>query len=309
MKELRLGLIGAGPWGRSYIKTIAGIPGLKLARVASRNPETRKLVPEGCEVTEHWHAVCESIDLDGVIIASPPHTHAEFVGACLNRGLPTLVEKPLTLDAAEAKGLLALARAKHGFVLVDHIYLFHNAYLELKNRARGLGVPQLISAAGGNKGPFRENALPLWDYGPHDLAMCLDFLGERPESIEAKFRPQDKGQLIDIRLKFSGGLQARLCVGNGMQKRERNFCVRWRDQALTLDDAGPRALVLSKLDMYGKPKDQGEEIKVDKTPPLTRAVEAFAKAIRAKSTDLSSLELGVAIVEILARCEEMRGEK
>jgi predicted dehydrogenase len=307
LSDFRLGLVGAGPWGRNYIKTIASLPGLRLARVASKNPETRKLVPPGCEITKHWHSLCDSIDLDGVIIASPPDTHFELTRKCLERGLPVLVEKPLTLDPAQAAELLRLAREKKGYVLVDHIYLFHPAYLELKNRARGLGLPQMISSAGGNKGPFRKDARPLWDYGPHDLALCLDFLGAKPKSIEARFRALGDGELVDIRLDFPDGLQARLCVGNGMQKRERMFCVRWRDKALTLDDQGPRTLVYSRLDDYGRPKHKGdEEIVVEKIPPLTRAVETFVQAARAKSQDLSSLELGVAIVELLARCEAMR---
>ncbi|MBI3553561.1 MAG: Gfo/Idh/MocA family oxidoreductase [Elusimicrobia bacterium] len=303
---MKLGLIGAGPWGRNYIKTIAALPELALSAVASRNPETRALVGPGCAVTSDWRELAQDKGLDGVIIAAPPALHAEMASACLERGLPVLVEKPLAMEPASANELLALARRKKGFALVDHIYLFHPAYAELRNRARRLGPPALISAAVGNKGPFRPDARTLWDYGPHDVALCLDFLGEKPKAVEAKFRPQKQGELIDMRLDFSQGLQARLCVGNGMQKRESMFCVRWRDVALTLDDQGPRALVLSKLDQYGKPKDEGEEIAVEKALPLTKAVEAFASAIKAKSKDLSSLELGAAVVDILARCEAQK---
>ena len=39
-ETLRLGLIGAGPWGRNFIRTIDGIDGVTLARLASRNPES-----------------------------------------------------------------------------------------------------------------------------------------------------------------------------------------------------------------------------------------------------------------------------
>ena len=38
-KILNFGLIGAGAWGRNYIKTIDGLDGMALTRLASRNPE------------------------------------------------------------------------------------------------------------------------------------------------------------------------------------------------------------------------------------------------------------------------------
>ena len=160
----------------------------------------------------------------------------------------------------------------------------------------------MISSAGGRLGPFRQDTPPLWDFGAHDVALALDFMGGSPKAAQAAIRPQKRGQLVDIRLDFPGGLQARLCVGDGFPKRERMFCVRFRDEALTLDDAGPRLLVLSELDQYGRPKGDGQEIHVEKALPLTRAVEAFAAGIQNGSTDLSSLELGVSVVEILARC-------
>lgn len=302
MKALRLGLIGAGHWGQTYIKTVAGLKDVVLARVASSNPATPSLVGKECAVTPDWKAVAGARDLDGVIIAAPPALHAEMASACLETGLPVLVEKPLTMDAAQAHGLLALARKKKGYVLVDHIYLFHPGYIELKNRARTLGEPQMISSVGGRLGPFRKDTPPLWDFGAHDVAMALDFMGAQPKAAQAAIRPQKQGALIDIRLDFPGGVQARLCVGDGFPKRERMFCVRFREKALTLDDAGPRLLVLSDLDQYGRPKDGGQDIQVEKALPLTRAVEAFAAGIRAGSQDLSSLELGVSVVDILSRC-------
>jgi len=271
--------------------------------VGSRNPATQELVGKDCVVSADWRELAHAGDLDGVIVCTPPKLHAEMVRACLEAALPVLVEKPLTMDLKEATSLLELARKKKGYVLVDHIYLFHPAYIELKNRARALGLPQSISSAGGRFGPFRDDAPPLWDCGSHDVSLALDFMGEKPKAAQATFRPQKQGTLIDIRLDFTAGAQARLCVGNAFPTRNRMFCVRFRDKALTLDDAGPRPLVLSELDQYGRPKGEGEEIKIEKALPLTRAVEAFAAAIRSGSKDLSSLELGGAVVDVLAWCE------
>jgi predicted dehydrogenase len=50
---------------------------------------------------------------------------------------------------------------------------------------------------------------------------------------------------------------------------------------------------------------RGEERAIAVAPdlPLTRAVEAFVAAVRSGSADVSSLELGVRVVETLERCE------
>ncbi|MCX5787948.1 MAG: Gfo/Idh/MocA family oxidoreductase [Elusimicrobia bacterium] len=307
MKELQLGLIGAGHWGRAYIRTIAGLPGMRLARVASRNPETAALVGKRCVVCADWRGVASAPDLDGVIIASPPALHAQVASACLEARRPVLVEKPLTMSVAEAEALVALAKRLGGFVLVDHTYLFHPAYVELKKRAQALGAPRLIRSEGGKCGPFRGDAGPLWDFGSHDVAVALDLVGRGLAAVEAKSERRGQGEVIDIRLDFPGGARAELRVGNGFETRRRKFSVVFEDRELTFDDAGGRPLVQTLLDAQGRPAGAAEEIPVAKVLPLTRAVEAFAEAVRGGSKDLSSLELGAAVVRVLAACEASLG--
>lgn len=54
---LRLGLIGAGRWGRVYIKTLDRLDGVTLARVATSNPDSRALVAGTCVLNGNWRAV------------------------------------------------------------------------------------------------------------------------------------------------------------------------------------------------------------------------------------------------------------
>ena len=138
LAAVRLGLVGAGRWGRSFLLTVPTVAGARLSRIASGNPETRGLVPRGCVVVPDWREVACARDLDGVIIATPPRLHAEMARAALAAGLAVLVEKPLTMDSGEARGLLGLASELGGLVLVDHTHLFHPGYGVLKERAREL---------------------------------------------------------------------------------------------------------------------------------------------------------------------------
>ena len=188
--NLRLGLIGAGRWGRVYIKTIERMNGFSLVRLASRNPESRSLVNKDCQISDNWRAVAEAKDLDGVIIAAPPIMHAEITRAAIYASNPVIVEKPLTLDLGEAEALLSEAEQHRAIVLVDHIHLYHPAYRALKKLGSGLGPVQTIHGMAGDWGPFRKDVSILWDRGSHDVAMCIDIFGLEPEGMYAKMNEQ-----------------------------------------------------------------------------------------------------------------------
>ena len=134
--RVRLGVIGAGRWGRNIIRTLRGMSAADLAWVASRNPTAREFAGRGCTVEEGWRGLLRRPGIDGIAIATPPALHAEMTAAAISAGLPVFVEKPLTCDVGEAERLLDLAAARRGYVLVDHVHLFSHAYRELKAGCR-----------------------------------------------------------------------------------------------------------------------------------------------------------------------------
>lgn len=289
--SLRLGLVGAGRWGRNYIRTIAELANLELARVASRNARTQALVPGGCAVSADWREVVRAADIDGIIVAAPPSAHAEITLAAIEAGRPVLVEKPLTLDVAFAERIVAAAAARPVLVMVDHVHLFHPAYRALKREVTMHGPVRAIHAQAGDRGPYRPDVPVLWDWGPHDVAMCIDLLGEQPEEVDAvclERRPVAGGmaECVHMSLRFAGGVAAEIRLST-LQERHRSFAVQLDSQILRYDGSPPAA-----------PGDL----------PLTRAVLEFAAAIAGGSASLASVELGAAVVRTLARCEARLAE-
>ena len=49
-----LGLIGAGKWGRNYIKTINKFPDINLVKILSKNHETRHIAPSNSQIFLNW---------------------------------------------------------------------------------------------------------------------------------------------------------------------------------------------------------------------------------------------------------------
>jgi predicted dehydrogenase len=304
-ENLNLGLIGAGPWGRNFIRTIDGLDGVTLARLASRNPESARLVGPGCEIHQDWREMIKTNDLDGIIVATPPALHAEMTLAAVDRGLPVLVEKPLTLDVGEAETVLDRARSKGVIVLVDHIHLYSAAWEALKRVSLQLGPLRAVSTVAGNWGPFHKDTPVLWDWGSHDVAMCIDLAGRPPDRatadlIETRKTPEGQGSALSLELGF-GDVAARIAVSNLHKDKQRLFTAAFEGGKLIYDDTRDGG---GKLRLKTTPDNPGGTFKLGPGLPVERAVLAFAAAIALGTPNVDDAELGLDVVRTLARLEE-----
>ena len=142
---VRLGLVGAGRWGRVFIRTIGECDGVTLTGLASNNPDARALMPEGCRLTKDWRALISDAEVDGLIVTVPPPAQCAIATAAIEAGVPVLLEKPLCLDRVEAERLLNLADSRDALVMVDHTHLYHPAYMALKSKLADLGGPGAVT--------------------------------------------------------------------------------------------------------------------------------------------------------------------
>lgn len=301
--DCRLGLVGAGPWGRRFIENINRIQGVRLTRLASRNPVSQSLVDADCVVSADWRSVVTAKDLNGVIIATPTPWHAAMALAAVKSGIPVLVEKPLTLSVPRARALRRAAVKRKCLVMVGHIHVYSIAYQTLKHLANDRGAVQHIESTGGGYGPFRYDTPPLWDYGSHDLALCLDLLGEHPITIHAQRLKSEHtqngfGEWVLVNLEFPSGAQALIEVSNLMTEKKRRFSVQFRGSQLVYDDLARDKLV--NIQAEGKI----EPITIPDTSPLLLEIEHFCESIRLGIHEDPSLETGLAVVDILAECSK-----
>src|SRR5262245_34852865 len=143
-------------------------------------------MPPGCRRHADWRDLLDAGAVDAIIVASPPQLHAEMANAAVDAGLPVLIEKPLTMDLGEATALRDRAEERRALVMVGHTHLYHPAYRALKALAPRYGAILGIDAEAGNLGPYRSDVPVLWDWGPHDVALCLDLLGTKPARSSAR---------------------------------------------------------------------------------------------------------------------------
>ena len=294
---IRLGLVGAGRWGRRLIKTIRSIEGASLALVASRNPATASYAPEA-RVVSDWRELLAA-DLDAAIIATPPGLHGPMVRAFVQAGIPSMVEKPLCLDLTEANELNDFVRASDVPVMVDHTQLFHPAWDVLKRRTEELGPVRFIRSEGMGYGPFRPDVPVLWDWAPHDVSLCIDLLGAVPERVSAL----GNGDSVAVRLEFEGGTTAHIANSNVSVGKQRSFTVYSDHHLLVLDDRSVQKLV--EYQPRPDPLDGGAVLgppaflPVPDGMPLTRALEHFVEGISGGDRSRFGLELASDVVRTL----------
>jgi predicted dehydrogenase len=294
----RLGLIGAGRWGRNYIKTIRALPTMRLSALASRNPASKDLVDSSCRVTPDWHELLDPQLLDGVIIATPPDLHAEMLEAAIRARLPAMIEKPLTLNLPEALKLQSLQRELNALVLVDHTRLFNSAFIELNRQVRNLGQIRDIHSESGNWGPFRDYSA-LWDWGPHDLSVTLTLLRQLPSTVRIEELEQRRVENTlagnyQINLGFPNNVRASIKLGNLFENKTQRLTVVLDRGTLILDDLAANRLI-RRDDKTGNTTF----IELDDKLPLTRAVETFVSGIRGEPSDNFGLDLAIEIARVL----------
>jgi predicted dehydrogenase len=119
--KARIGLIGAGWWASEVLLPFfAARDDVELAAVCRLGRPELALLQERFGIpfaTEHYRELLGR-ELDGVIVASPHTLHYEHARAALQSGRHVLVEKPMTTRAAEARDLIALARANGAQIVV-----------------------------------------------------------------------------------------------------------------------------------------------------------------------------------------------
>jgi predicted dehydrogenase len=125
---VRVGIVGAGSWAAlAHIPAVLAHPNASLAGVADRDPERLAMTADHHGVRERYadhRELIASGGLDALVVATPHATHYEVARDALDAGLHVLVEKPMTVRAADAKDLDARARAAGLHLVVGYTNQF-----------------------------------------------------------------------------------------------------------------------------------------------------------------------------------------
>jgi predicted dehydrogenase len=197
-RPIRVGLIGAGMIGQMRARAIAKLPAdLRLVAVADPRRElAQKLAGgvAGVRVYDDGLALAADVDVDAVIISTPPAMHEKLGLACLRAGKAVLCEKPLA-DSVEACERLVKAADEAGVCLATGFTLRQTPAAQLARQlvdAGAIGDIDHVRGFHGHRGGsdfgppwITDRAMTgggtLMDNGIHLIDLARWFLGEIEE--------------------------------------------------------------------------------------------------------------------------------
>ena len=124
----RLGFAGVGHLGQALLQAAtAWEPGFQPVAIQDPWPaslDAAAALAPNLQCYASYETMLAEAALDAVVISTPTFLHLPQAAAALQRGLPTLLQKPVALNGAEADQLLAVARRQESRLLVDYSYRY-----------------------------------------------------------------------------------------------------------------------------------------------------------------------------------------
>src|ERR1041385_2325710 len=133
---VRIGIIGAGFARTAQIPAFKNCEGARIVAIASAHREHAEEIAREFDiphVEDNWRGVIDRDDVDLVSIATPVVTHCEMTLAALDRRKHVLCEKPMAMNAEEARRMQERAQESGVLALIDHELRFLPARLKMRD--------------------------------------------------------------------------------------------------------------------------------------------------------------------------------
>ncbi len=151
MERVRWGILGTGRIAADFATGLAFLPDAELAAVGSRSADAAAAFADRFGVARRhasYAALAADPAVDIVYVATPHPLHHANAAICLEAGKAVLCEKPFTLNAAQARDLVRLARERRVFLMEAMWTRFLPAVVEVRRllAAGAIGEPRFLIA-------------------------------------------------------------------------------------------------------------------------------------------------------------------
>ncbi|MFZ1062299.1 MAG: Gfo/Idh/MocA family oxidoreductase [Acidimicrobiales bacterium] len=147
VKKLRWGILGTGSIARTFVSDLAFIEEGEAVAVGSRSLDAAAAFAAAYGIGAHYGSYEELVrdrDVDAVYVATPHPFHRENAILALEHGKHVLVEKPFTLNAAEARDVVAAARQHDLFALEAMWTRFLPSMIAVRERLAGGDLGEIV---------------------------------------------------------------------------------------------------------------------------------------------------------------------
>jgi len=183
-KADRVGVVGYGYWGSKHVRVLSSMPGVEVT-VVDGNQDRLADAASGFPAARLATGLDDVLDdLDALVIATPPGSHAGLALQGLEAGKHVLVEKPLTTSVEDAEVLVDCAAARGVQLMVGHTFEYNSAVWKLRDLVRSgvLGRILYVDTARLSLGRYQSDVNVVWDLAPHDISIVSYVLDELPST-------------------------------------------------------------------------------------------------------------------------------
>lgn len=222
MSQVGIAMIGTGMWGRRLAMAIQRTPSLRLVTCFSRDAAKRGSFGRefGCETSESFESAISHPEVEGVLLVTPNHVHAEQTAACAAVRRHVLVEKPIADDVDDGLAMQAACEQEGVALLVGHAFRRLGAARKVKKLLDEGVLGQVVLAEANFSLPgtltpekwryYRETCPggPLMQLGIHQVDTLLYWLGDAQRVMGSLARLATTAEIDDlgtVTIKFASG--------------------------------------------------------------------------------------------------------
>jgi predicted dehydrogenase len=219
---VRWGILGTGIIAEALTQAIRA-EGAEVVAVSSARPERAEAFAQrhgiGRSHAPH-HDLLAAGGIDVAYVATTNDRHREDAIACLEAGVPVLLEKPFALSAAQAEQVVAVAR-RAGVFLMEAMWMrFQPGMLELERRIAAGEIGELRSVTVdfgivAESDPTRrwfdraQGGGALLDLGVYPLTFALSLLGPATSATAVgELAPTGVDEQVAVAMRHERGVAA-----------------------------------------------------------------------------------------------------
>jgi predicted dehydrogenase len=191
-KPLRVVVAGLGNMGKSHALAYATNPGFEIAALVNRSDVKLPAALEKYEIQRSFEDALRDEKPDVASINTYSDSHADYAVRAMEAGCHVFVEKPLATTLADAKRVVAAAKANGRKLVIGYILRHHPSWIRLIQESRALGGPyvfrmNLNQQSSGHTWETHKQLMkttsPIVDCGVHYLDVMCQITDAKPVEV------------------------------------------------------------------------------------------------------------------------------
>jgi predicted dehydrogenase len=258
MKEkIRIGIIGTGFARTVQIPAFCKCEGAEVVSVSSANIENAERTAREFNIahfTDDWRETVRNEAVDLISIAAPPVFHREMTLLALENEKHVLCEKPMAMNAAEAREMLEKSQQKNLLALIDHELRFLNGRQAARAMLQSGEIGQIRHAKYNFRAPHRGSEDAPWNWWS-DVATGGGALGAIGSHVFDSLRWFTNAEISSVFCQLQTHVKKRPDAKSGAMRLvstddETNLILRFADSQWTTDATANVSVSMVEYPIY-----------------------------------------------------------